>query len=342
MVLARATVAAVVAGGLVVPFGPDSAALAAAQATEMQRDRVRWRAVSDPRWEVRSAGAAALTSTRGDAITDFLATGLNAALRRAATDEQTNIIEIKYALATSTSTSAVHRAADRALAATHDEKDEFVRHGLAEARLLDAQGDQQHHGEVAKQAQEDRDYIAELARTDPGAQVRSAAGYAANSGRDEDVAEFFAYYWAAGARLDDEAYRLRLADLDAKGNAAMERLHTAALNAQAAERAASGEAAAKLHAETVAAWNALATAEDGTSVNWAAERDRAATQAEAWGRVAEHARGATTEQDWAGVIARAGASRDAWTAAAQQATKQAAYWLSLADEARGNATGSGQ
>ena len=140
------------------------------------------------------------------------------------------------------------------------------------------------------------------------------------------------------ASLDDEAFRLRLADLDAKGNAALRRLRAAALAAQAAEDAASGEAKEKLHLETVAAWTALATSAEGTSVDWAAERDRAAEQSAAWGRVAEHAGGATTEQDWLGVITRAGKSKETWVKAMQEASRQAAFWMVLAAEARDNAT----
>jgi hypothetical protein len=343
--LARTAVAVAVAGSLISPLAIATAAPAhaaahsAMAATEAQRDRVRWRAISDPRWEVRAAAAASLTSSNTEAVNDFLTTGLDSAIRRAAAFERSNITEIKHALATSASGSAVHRGSERALAATHDEKDEFVRHGLAEAKREDAQGDSEHDGEVAKQAREDREYVAELARTDPGAQVRSAASFAANSGRDEDLAEFFSYYWAAGARLDDEAFRLKLADLDAKGNAAMQRLRDAALAAQAAEQEASGEAAAKLHAQTVAAWNALAASAEGTSVDWAAERDRAAVQAAAWGGVAEHASGATTAQDWAAVIARAGNSQEAWAKAVELATRQAAMWMDLANGARDKATG---
>ncbi len=324
-----------VAGANAAP--PGAAEVGAAAATDAQRDRVRWLAVIDARWEVRGDAAIALKDESANAISKFLSTGLDAAIRRAATFEQRNIIEIKHALATSTVESAVHHGSRRALTATHDEKDEFVRNGLAEARRRDAAGDNQHREDVAKQAKEDREYVAALARTDPGAQVRSAARFAANSGRDKDLAEFFSHYWAAGARLDDEAFRLKLVDLDAKGIAALQRLRAAALAAKAAEDAASGEAKAKLHAETVAAWKALAASAEGTSVDWAAERDRAADHAAAWGRVAEHATGATTQQDWAGVLARAGNSREAWAEAMEEAARQAAFWMDLADDARNNA-----
>jgi hypothetical protein len=332
--LARVVVATAVAGGLILPAAVAAAAPVSTPASEAQRDRVRWRALSDPRWEVRSTASAALTSKAGTAITDFLVTGLSAAERRAVTFERNNIAEITHALRTSTSTSVVHEASERALRATHDEKEDFVRFGLAEAKRLDAEGVKQHDDVVAAQAAADRAYVAELARTDPGAQVRSAASFAANSGRDEDLAEFFAYYWAAAARLDDEAYRMKLAGLDVRGNAALERARKAVLAAQAAEKGASGEAAAKLHAQTLAAWAAVADSAGGTSVDWAAERDRASHEAEAWGRVAAYATGATTEQDWAGVLARAENSRAAWTAAVAKATKEAADWKVLADQAR--------
>lgn len=336
--VSRTVLAAVAVGGLILP----TAAMAAGTpADEDQRDRVRWRAQSDPRWEVRSAAGAALTSSSPTAIPDFLLTGIPAAERRATTDERNNVTQITLALRTSPSASLTHLASDRALHATHDEKDAFIRFGLAEARRLDAEGAGQHEGEVARQAAEDRAYVAQLAVTDPGAQVRSAASFAANSGRDEDLAEFFSYYWAAGARLDDEAYRLKLADLDSKGHAALDRLRAAALAAQAAEEAAGGEAAEKLHAETVAAWEAVADSAGGTSIDWAAERDRAAAEAEAWGQVAGYATAATTEQDWAGALARAGDSLAAWNAAAAEAADQSVFWQIQADEARDRANGTG-
>lgn len=339
--LARAVVAAAVAGGLVLP----SAAVAAAAnppATEAQRDRVRWRALSDPRWEVRGDAVLALNNRRDpDAITKFLLTGLRAAETRAVTFERNNIAEINRALRTSTSTSVVREASERALRATHDEKEDFVRFGLAEAKRLDAEGVKQHDDAVAAQAAEDRAYVAELARTAPGVQVRSAASFAANSGRDGDLAEFFAYYWAAAARLDDEAYRMKMADLDVRGNAALENARKAVVAAQAAEQGASGEAAAKLHAETLAAWAKLADSAGGTSVDWAAERDRASAEAEAWGRVAAYAAGATTEQNWSGVLARAQNSQAAWAAAVAKATKEAAFWKVQADLARDRANDKG-
>ncbi len=353
ILLARTALAATVASGLVSPLPIGAAAAApaaaarAAAAPAVQRARVLWRSVADPRWEVRDAAADALTSTKGDAVADFLATGLRAAEARAKEFERINMEEIRYVFDHSTSGSAVHQASKRALTATHDEKEEFVQRGLAAAVRLDAAGDKQHKVKVAKQTEEDRLYVAELARTHPGAQVRSAARFAVNSGRDEDLAEFFAYYWAAGARLDDEAYRLKLVNLDVRGNAAMQRLRAAAVAAQAAEKGASAEAAAKLRAETVAAWNAVAASADGTSVDWAAERDRAAGQADAWGRVVKHAEDAKakqengeSKQDWAAVIVQAGNSRDAWNSAVQEATRQAAFWLTQAEQARQSAAGS--
>jgi hypothetical protein len=247
------------------------------------------------------------------------------------------VAEINYWLRISPTDSAVHLGCDRALTATHDEKHDFVETGLAIAQELDESGQQQHDGQVAAQAQADRDFVATLAQTDPGPQVRAAAAAAIARGTDADIADFFDYYWAAGARLDDEAYKLAISDLDLKGNAALARLRDAALAAQAAEAAASGEAAEKLHAETVAAWHAVATAATGTSVDWAAERDRAAEQAAMWGTVADHAGGATTEQDWAAVVARAGDSITDWQDAVRWAQEQADEWARLADEADGKA-----
>jgi hypothetical protein len=319
-----------------------TAAPASAAATQADRERVQWRAMSDGRWEVRVAAAVALNSSSPDAVPAFLRTGLASAMNRAITFERADVAEINYWFRISREGTAVYLGCERALVATHDEKHDFVETGLEIAQEQDDAGQQQHDHEVAKQAQEDRDFVAGLAATDPGPQVRAAAATAIARGADADIADFFDYYWAAGARLDDEAYRLAISDLDLKGNAAMARLRDAALAAEAAEAAASGEAAEKLHAETVAAWRAVATAATGTSVNWAAERDRAAAQSAMWANVAEHARGATTEQDWAAVLAQAGNSVTAWQDAVRWATEQAAMWTQLADEAAGRASVAGR
>ncbi|MFI7547674.1 hypothetical protein [Actinoplanes sp. NPDC049599] len=312
--------------------GPASAA-----ATQADRERVQWRAMSDGRWEVRTAAAVALRDTSPDAVPAFLRSGLTAAMNRAAAFERADVAEINYWLRISRAGTAVRLGCERALAATHDEKHDFVETGLALAQELDESGQHQHDEEVAKQAQEDRDFVASLAETDPGRQVRAAAAAAIAGGTDADIADFFDYYWAAGARLDDEAYRLAISDLDLRGTTALTRARNAALAAAAAEAAASGEAAEKLHADTVAAWRAVATAATGTSVNWAAERDRAAAQAAMWAGVAQHAEDATTEQDWAGVLTRAGNNVTAWQDAVRWAQEQAEVWARLADEAAGKA-----
>ncbi|MCA2214129.1 hypothetical protein [Jidongwangia harbinensis] len=310
---------------------------AVAAVSEADRERVRWRALSDGRWEVRTAAVVALNSTADNAVPAFLRTGLSAAISRANAFERANVAEIRYWLRISPVDSAVHIGCERALAATHDEKQDFIDTGLAVAQELDASGQYEHDREVAAQAQEDRNFVASLAETDPGPQVRAAAATAISRGTDADIADFFDYYWTAGARLDDEAYRLAISDLDLRGTAALARLREAALAAEAAEAGASGEAAEKLRAETLAAWQAVATAAGGTSENWAAERDRAAAQAARWHDVAEHAQGATTEQDWAGVLARAGTNASAWEDAVRWAQEQAARWAQLADEARAEA-----
>jgi hypothetical protein len=327
----RAAVLASVLALGITQFAATAPAVAAA--SQADRERVQWRAMSDGRWEVRTAAVVALNSSDPNAVTKFLQTGLTSAINRSVIFERADVAEINYWLRISPADSAVHLGCERALMATHDEKHDFVETGLAIAQELDASGQHQHDEEVAHQAQADRDFVASLAESEPGPQVRAAAVAAIAGGADADIADFFTYYWAAGARLDDEAYRLAISDLDLKGNAAMTRLRDAALAAAAAEAAASGEAAEKLHAETVAAWHAVALAASGTSVNWAAERDRAAEQAAKWGSVAEYAQGATTEQDWAGVVTRAGASAAAWQDAVRWAEEQAQLWARLADEA---------
>jgi hypothetical protein len=307
----------------------------AAAASQADRERVQWRALSDGRWEVRQAAAVALNKTPSpsdpDPVATFLRTGLTAAMNRAALFERNNNTTLEVEKRNSRPGSFVHIGCDRALRATHDDKDDFIRFGLEAAREADQEDPQQ--VEVATQAQADRDYVASLAESDPGPQVKAAAVAAITAGEDQDIADFFSYYWAAGARLDDEAYKLAISDLDLKGNAKMAQLRAAALRAQAAEEGLSGEALEKARAETASAWRAVQVSAAGASVDWTAEAARAAEQSAKWAAVAAYAEGATTEQDWAAVVARARTDATAWQDAVRWAEQQAAAWAQLAEEA---------
>jgi hypothetical protein len=329
--LAAVVLASVLTAGIAqtVTIAPASAA------SQADRERVQWRALSDGRWEVRQAAAVALNKTPSpsdpDPVATFLRTGLTAAMNRAATFERNNDITLEVEKRNSRPGSFVHIGCERALRATHDDKDDFIRYGLEAAREADRQDPQQE--EVAKQAQADRDYVASIAESDPGPQVQAAAFAAITAGEDRDIADFFSYYWAAGAHLDDEAYKLAISDLDLKGNAKMTRLREAALRAQAAEEGLSGEALEKARAETASAWRAVQVSATGASVDWTAEAARAAEQSARWTAVAAYAEGATTEQDWAAVVARARTDAAAWQDAVRWAEQQAAAWARLAEEA---------
>ena len=72
--------------------------------------------------------------------------------------------------------SAVRLGCERRLTVTHDEKDEFVRVGLAIAQELDASGQHQHEEEVAQQAQADRDFVASIAASGSGTARPSGGG----------------------------------------------------------------------------------------------------------------------------------------------------------------------
>ena len=127
----RTVAAAAVVGTLIAPARAGaappsaSASVSPGAATEATLDRVRMLAVFDARWEVRSGARGALDA-KGEAPDVFLAAGFNAAVLRAAEFERSNMVQIRTAIRTSRSGSAVRKASQRALVATHDEKEAFV------------------------------------------------------------------------------------------------------------------------------------------------------------------------------------------------------------------------
>jgi hypothetical protein len=311
----------------------DPAAMAAAD-----RERVKRVALHDPRPDVQASAWHALLSSEGDAaIAEFLATGLAAAKERAALRAQRNTEFIQRTNKFSLPGSAVRITSARALLGSDNEQDEYVRVGLAKAQQADKDNDNQYQEKLVKMAKEDRDYVANLAANDPGVQVRAAANRALSQGDDEAIDLFFKYYWASGARLDDEAFRRYTADQDAIWHSDVQRLVDEAEAAEAAERAASGELAAKYRADAIAAWRQVETQAGQSSVDWAAEQAKAAQQADAWAAVADHARTASSEQDWSDVLARGDAGSTSWADEAAWAVAQAGSWKAIADQARASA-----
>ncbi|MFD8494895.1 hypothetical protein [Amycolatopsis sp. NPDC059657] len=313
---------------------PDPAQQAAAD-----RARVKRIAKRDPRPEVQTSAWTALLSSRGDeAIAEFLATGLDKARARAADNARRNTGIIQRTITTSLTGSNVRVTAERALLGTDTEKDEYVRTGFDKAQEADRLNDNKYEQHVAEQARADRDYVTDLSVNDPGPQVRAAASRALRDGDDAGIADFFAYYWASAAKLDNEAFRMFTADRDALWQNSVKRLLEAALAAERTERETSGVLADKARADAIAAWRTLADVAGQSTVNWMAERDKAAAQAAAWSGVADHAHAATTGQDWASVLARAGANQASWAEEAEWAVTQAAKWAATAEQARASAT----
>lgn len=311
----------------------DPAAQAAAA-----RERVHRLALHDPRPDVQSSAWTALLSSRGDeAIAEFLATGLAAAKARAEERARRNTEFIQRTNKFSLPGSAVRFTSARALSGSDNEKDEYVRTGLAKAQEADRISGNQYQENLVKLAKEDRDYVADLAANDPGVQVRAAANRALGQGDDEAIDLFFKYYWASAARLDDEAFRRYTADQDAIWHSDVQRLVDAAEAAEKAEREASGELAKKARADAISAWRAVQTQAGVSGVDWTAEQASASRQADAWAAVADHARTATGEQDWTDVLARGNAGRTSWADEAAWALSQANVWKAIADQARASA-----
>jgi hypothetical protein len=311
----------------------DPAAQAAAD-----RERVHRLALHDPRPDVQVSAWNALLSSRGDeAITEFLTTGLAAAKARAAERARRNTEFIQRTNRFSLPGSAVRATSARVLLGSDAEQDEYVRVGLAKAQQADKDTNNQYQEKLVKMAKEDRDYVSDLAAGDPGVQVRAAANRALSQGDDESIDLFFKYYWDSAARLDDEAFRRYTADQDAIWQSDVRRLVGEAQAAEQAELSANGELAAKYRADAIGAWQQAETLADQSSADWLAERTKASQQADAWAAVADHARTASTEQDWVAVLARGNAGRTSWTDEAAWALDQANSWKALADQARASA-----
>jgi hypothetical protein len=324
-------------------FAHADTAVVASDSTEQSkvyRDRVLRIGAIDSRPEVRSAAWAALTSSRGAiAVKEFLTTGVYAARQRAADNARRNKDYITRVNRNAVPGSAVANSSARMLKSftTDEERARYVQTGLAEAQELDRVNNDRDQERFAEQAKADRDYVAQLAATDPGPQVRDAAARALAAGTDYDIGLFFKYHWASAAALDQEAFRRFVADQDAIWLVRITVLIEAAEAAEKAERESSGELARKARLEAIGHWRAIQTDSNASSVNWEGERDNADSQAASWAAIVAHARAASTGQDWASVIARGDEAGRAWADHARDAVAQAAAWKSIAERARESA-----
>lgn len=339
--LLRALLAAAMAFGTVLATGatPATAEVSVAAATDLatlKRDLVRRVALGDPVPEVSAEAWNAVLSNRGDeAINEFLVKGgtWDKAKERAKQRIDLNTWLTNDIARFAIPGSHVFRAADNAVRGTDNQRDEFIRVGHDEAKERDRVDNNKRDERLARIAKEDRDYVIYLADNDPGIQVKVSARRALE-GDDTSIGLFFKYYWAIGARLDDERFRRETHERNQDFLRNVESLQRAALAAEAAEREASGELARKHRQDAIDNWEAADEAARKSSVDWLAEQANADAQADAWRRVAEHARTALSDQDWDEVIRRAGEGNTSWQDEAEEALRWATSWKTMAEDMR--------
>jgi hypothetical protein len=340
LLVAAMTFAAVTTAAVTPAMAETTVTSATAQAdlTTARRDTVRRTAFSEfVSAELRAEALQALLSNRGDAaIDEFFATGLAKARARATERETNNRRYIQEINRYSPSGSAVRFTSDQALVSSANAQDAYVQSGYERARAADEASDNQHQEHLARLAGEDRAYVAHLADNDPGVQVRAAAKRAI-AGDDIQVGLFFKYYWGIGADLDDEGFRRRTLEQNEIWHGKIRTLTDAALAAEKAERESSGELARKARQDAIARWDEIDRDAGQSSVDWNAEKVKADAQAAAWAQVAEHARSAQSEQDWAAILDRAGRSNTSWAEEAAWALGQAKFWQDLAAGAKKSA-----
>lgn len=347
--VAAITVVGIVSGGVVGPGtaiaampGGYAAAVRAAQASAADsaaadRAFVRFVALRHPQSTVRAAAWLALLSSTPDAaVAQFLASGYEAARARAAARNQQNLDFAKRILATHTAAYApeVNAAAKRAVNGSDADRELFARTGYTEAAARDRQVREADGRHAAALVQADRDYVAVLRDSDPGAQVRVGAGYALRAGAtDADLVEFFAYGWNSSARLDLELHQSAIADSDVRWRATINRLVVEARAAEQAAREASGEAAAAARAQAATAWRTVG--EQGTPPRsaWRHAEDVAAAQAASWQAIALAA-AAADGVNWESIAASSVSNQAAWNTERETAAEQARYWTELLDQAR--------
>ena len=295
----------------------------------------------DPRWEVRIAASNALVSDRQFALQEFMSTeptsGYMQARQRAATNDSRNNLIISRAILTSTPQTSpyVHMTAKLAQFGTRDEKDRYVRVGLAEAQALDAKHAPVVH--AAEQDRQDRLYVADLAEHASGEWVKAAAARAVEIGTNDAIAEFFKYSWASAAECDLHAFRMNVSEQLVKYRFDLDRLVLAAEEAQAAIEKAEGAMKVKKAEEARLNWETAAEVAASTQATWAANQELAASQAQVWKAVRDFALEATTRQDWPTIANRASGTSTSWADELAWAQKQAQDWADLERHARESA-----
>lgn len=334
-VVATAPGTLAVASAPVWAAGPATAVAVMASFDRAAADRryVRNLAYYDPRSLVRTAAWSALTSNNVDAtVARFLNSGLAFVVGRAQQLDARNADFAHRILATHTVQFApeVHAAARYALDSGPAALDTFARTGYAEAMQRDRTARDAAGAQAAALVQIDRDFVARLRDSDPGAQVRAAAGYAVRAGAtDADLVEFFAYGWVAAASADLHAHQLQFANSDMVWHAAVMRLQADATAAEDAARAAVGEARIQARAAAARAWHAMGEQTRPAQTTWEAAERTAAGQASNWQLVAQAAADALGNPNWLPVADSAQATEQQWTLARDNAADRAAYWTAL-------------
>jgi hypothetical protein len=307
--------------------------------TDRLRSLVLRFAQHDPRWEVHTAAWTAWLSSEPTAVTDFLSPGggLEQARSQAAENATRNdeVISATIEATTEETSPIVHMTAVRASLGTLAEKEAYVRTGLKQAQELDALNSPVERAK--RQAQQDRDYVADIAAHGSGAWVQAAAKRATQKGTDNDIAEFFQYGWASASDCDLQAYKMKLLEQDVTYRHSLNDLILATRKAQQAYEQASEAAKAKAAEDARAAWSTAAHTAAATQASWLANQQLAAAQAQSWAAVHAFAVNASTQQDrpgiakqdWPGIATRAAGTGGAWTDEMAWAQSQAQEWTAL-------------
>jgi hypothetical protein len=308
-------------------------------AEQMAADRafVRLIALTDARAIVRASAWNALLSSHGDAaVTEWLATGYAAAVKRASTTTARNADFAKRVLATHTAeySPEVHAAAQKAVNGTDADRALFAKSGYAAAKERDRIA-RDAKGELAEAiVQADRDYVRTLSTTDPGAQVRAAAVYALREGAgNAGLVEFFSYDWAQAASVDLEMYRAARVEQELAWRNVNRQLLLDAQAAQLAATNASATEAELARAAAARAWRAVGEQTGPARVAWADAQEHAKAQAANWQQVALAAAAAASE-NWSVIGDNAATVESAWAEQGRQAAEQAAWWAALLAQAQ--------
>ncbi|WP_229068425.1 hypothetical protein [Actinoplanes sp. DH11] len=269
-------------------------------------------------------------------VARFLKSGLPYAISRSEQLAARNADFARRVLATHTAEFApeVHAAAQFALASGAAALEVFARTGYAEAKERDRTARETAGEQAAALSDADREFVVLLRDTDPGPQVRAAAGLALRAEATEaDVVEFFAYDWAAAAAVDLRTQQVQCADLDMAWREQVRTLRATAEAAHRAALAAAGEAREQARVTAANAWRLVIDRARPVMNTWDAAAENADRQAENWQRVAAAAAEAAENPNWDAIARTAGTNVQQWTVHGDAAAEQAAYWTEMYDTA---------